>query len=412
MQWRVGLRQLGPGLLFAGAAIGVSHLVQSTRAGALYGFDLLWVVLVIHLVKYPFFQYGPRYVAATGESLLEGYKSLGNWAVALFLCFTLATVFTIQAAVTLVTAGILSFLTGLSWAPWLVSLFILVGCGVLLWAERFVWLEKSIRLIILLLTIATLITVLVAGSQGYAPPQPTAFDWRPAGIGFLLALMGWMPSPLDLSVWMSIWNTAKNKSQGSRQSLRATLFDFNSGYWGTMLMACAFLALGAWVLHGRGIELATGGAAFTGQLIEIYTLHLGAWMYWVIGVAALATMLSTTLTVLDAIPRVLHRTIQLLVPDRHIPEKVWYRGFLIMLIVGATLLLSLWASSMTAMVTLATILSFLTAPYIAILNYRLVTAAGFPESFRPGWGLHLLSWIGIAFFFVFSGWYIYVTWGQ
>ena len=28
------LKKLGPGLLFAGAAIGVSHLVQSTKAGA------------------------------------------------------------------------------------------------------------------------------------------------------------------------------------------------------------------------------------------------------------------------------------------------------------------------------------------------------------------------------------------
>jgi len=31
------IKKLGPGLLFAGAAIGVSHLVQSTRAGADFG---------------------------------------------------------------------------------------------------------------------------------------------------------------------------------------------------------------------------------------------------------------------------------------------------------------------------------------------------------------------------------------
>ena len=30
--------KIGPGLMFAGAAIGVSHLVQSTRAGAEFGF--------------------------------------------------------------------------------------------------------------------------------------------------------------------------------------------------------------------------------------------------------------------------------------------------------------------------------------------------------------------------------------
>ena len=48
-------KKLGPGLLYAGAAIGVSHLVQATRAGALYAFDLALVILLINLIKYPFF---------------------------------------------------------------------------------------------------------------------------------------------------------------------------------------------------------------------------------------------------------------------------------------------------------------------------------------------------------------------
>ena len=35
------LKALGPGILYAGAAIGASHLVQSTRAGASYGFEII-----------------------------------------------------------------------------------------------------------------------------------------------------------------------------------------------------------------------------------------------------------------------------------------------------------------------------------------------------------------------------------
>ena len=63
------LKKIGPGLLFAGSAIGVSHLVQSTKAGANFGFGLLWVLFFINLIKYPFFQFGPRYAAATGQNL-------------------------------------------------------------------------------------------------------------------------------------------------------------------------------------------------------------------------------------------------------------------------------------------------------------------------------------------------------
>ena len=38
-------KAFGPGLLWASAAIGVSHLVQSTRAGADGGFAVAWVIL-------------------------------------------------------------------------------------------------------------------------------------------------------------------------------------------------------------------------------------------------------------------------------------------------------------------------------------------------------------------------------
>ena len=75
---KISFKKLGPGLLFAGAAIGVSHLVQSTRAGAEFGLGLLWALLLVNLFKYPFFQYGPRYASATGESLLDGYLKLGR----------------------------------------------------------------------------------------------------------------------------------------------------------------------------------------------------------------------------------------------------------------------------------------------------------------------------------------------
>ena len=95
------LSRLGPGLLYAGAAVGVSHLVQSTRAGGMFGFELIIAIVIIHLIKYPFFEFGPRYTAAMGKNLLHGYKKLGKWAVWVYLTMTLSHMFIIQAAVTL-----------------------------------------------------------------------------------------------------------------------------------------------------------------------------------------------------------------------------------------------------------------------------------------------------------------------
>ena len=57
---------LGPGIIAASAAIGTSHLVQSTRAGAYYGFELMGIILLINILKYPFIENGFRYTSATG----------------------------------------------------------------------------------------------------------------------------------------------------------------------------------------------------------------------------------------------------------------------------------------------------------------------------------------------------------
>lgn len=83
MQTRIW-RAIGPGLLFSGAAVGVSHLVQSKRAGALFGLGLFGVIILINVLKYPAFRFGIDYGHATRLSLMSGYRELGLWAPILF----------------------------------------------------------------------------------------------------------------------------------------------------------------------------------------------------------------------------------------------------------------------------------------------------------------------------------------
>ena len=90
------LKALGPGILFASTAIGVSHLVQSTRAGAKFGFGLLLVVILANLFKYPFFEFGSRYANATGKSIIHGYKKIGSWMIWTYLIITLGSMFFLQ----------------------------------------------------------------------------------------------------------------------------------------------------------------------------------------------------------------------------------------------------------------------------------------------------------------------------
>ena len=405
------LKTLGPGLLYAGAAIGVSHLVQSTRAGAEYGFGLIAFVLVANILKFPFFEYGPRYAVATNESLIEGYKRLGNWAVFFFVLITVGTMFAIQAAVTVVTAGLAAHLFGLGLGPVGWSALILVLCFLVLGIGQFRALDLLIKVIIVTLAIATIVAVVAASRLGMESGGSNPFlgSWSALPFGFVIALMGWMPAPLDIAVWHSVWTQEKRQSTGYNPKLRESMFDFHVGFWGAACLSVCFLALGALVLYGSAEALPNKGSQFAARFVDLYTQSLGSWAYGLIGLAALTTMFSTTITVLDAYPRVLQRTLVMLMPELEISpqSRTGYWLWMLLVAAGAVVLLAFLSESMTFMVDLATILSFLTAPVLAIMNYRMITSRQVPADCQPGQRMRLLSMVGIGFLLVFSIAYLF-----
>jgi Mn2+/Fe2+ NRAMP family transporter len=407
------LKKLGPGLLFAGAAIGVSHLVQSTRAGADFGFGLLWALLLVNLFKYPFFQFGPRYAVATGESLLAGYNKLGKGVLVSYFILNLATMFTIQTAVTIVTAGLANSIFGdisflnlgynriTSVEIW--TVIILIICLFTLFIGKYSTLDKLIKFIIVTLTISTLAAVYFAF---YEFNQPLSFvqilPENTTQIAFLIAFMGWMPAPLDISVWHSIWALEKKKDEITFTP-KAALLDFNIGYAGAIILGISFLSLGYFVMYNTGETFSSKASVFSNQLIDLYTKSLGNWAYIIIGIAALTTMFSTTITTLDASPRAMSKSVEL------ITKKSFKKGYLLWILIltlGTLIIFFAFASEMGLLIKIATILSFITAPFYAIINYRLISSKHTPKDWRPSLKLHILSWLGIIFLIGFSIWYL------
>lgn len=400
---KLSLKKLGPGLLFAGAAIGVSHLVQSTRAGAEFGMGLIWALLLVNLFKYPFFQYGPRYASATGESLLDGYKKLGKGILIVYFVLTFATMFTIQTAVTIVTAGLASSIFGDFFSVEVWTAIILLICLGLLLIGKYNLLDSLIKIIIIILTISTIAAVIAAFTNNTSSISLVqVLPKETLEIGFLIAFMGWMPAPLDISIWHSLWTIEKRKDDQTFNT-RSALFDFNVGYIGTIILGISFVLLGLLVMYNSGEKFSSSAGLFSNQLIEMYTKSLGDWAYVIIGIAAFTTMFSTTLTTLDASPRAMHKSAQLLF------NKSFKKGYLfwILTLLGGTLLIFfVFASEMGLLIKIATILSFLTAPFYAIINYRLISSKHTPKSMRPSLILHILSWMGIIFLIGFSVWYL------
>lgn len=405
------LKTLGPGFLLAGAAIGVSHLVQATRAGADYGLLLLWVLVLACITKYPFLEFGPRYAAATGDHLITGYKKLGKIPYWIFILITTGSMFIIQAAVTIVTAGLAEQLFGMGWNNFTWSLVILGVCIALLLIGKYPALDKTMKIIVSLLGLATLTAVFLAFGEGRlenALSVSTPEIWNKAGIAFIISFMGWMPIPLDASVWHSIWTKEKALSNKRRTTVKEAFADFNIGYLAAAFIGLLFFLMGVLIMFGSGVSFSGNGVEFSGQLIELYGKTLGAWSKPIIAVAALIAMLSTTLAVTDAFPRVISEILAEGMPRSDKSSKWRNYKVSVFLIPGLSLLiLFFFTASFTTLVDFATALSFLSAPFIAWFNYKLVTGEQVPGKDRPGRNYRIFCMISFVVLILFNLVYIY-----
>lgn len=414
--WRENLGALGPGILFAGAAIGVSHLVQSTRAGAGWGFGLVWAVVLAMVCKYPFIEAGHRYTVATGESLLHGYLRLGRWALGLFMAVVVGSAFITMAAVTAVTAGLAGALLGLDWSLAALSALVLGVTLVICAVGRYHVLDLVMKTMVLTLGVLTLTAVGVAAFHGPAatgnPTEVAASPgiWSAAGITFLLALMGWMPTPLDVAVWPSLWILEKSRRNRRLPTMREAMIDFHAGYIVTGVLALAFLSLGALVMHGTGKPLPDSGVAFGRMLVDMYAATLGEWSRWIIGLVAFITMFSTTLTVLDGYSRAMAGGFGLLLGAGE--ESRRRTAFFLMPVVAglALVVIAFFLKGMRTLVDAATVLAFLAAPLLAWLNLRVVRSPVVPARYRPGALLTALTWVGLVFLVGFGLVWVWVRW--
>jgi Mn2+/Fe2+ NRAMP family transporter len=396
------LKKLGPGLLFAGAAIGVSHLVYSTRAGADYGWSLIWAFVLINLFKYPFFEFGPRYAIATGETLLDGYAKLGKGYLWGYAVLNTANMFTIQAAVTIVTAGLAAHLFGISPNLTLWASVIILICSCLLIIGKYKLLDNLMKFIIIILSICTILAITVAFFKSKTLPPFEQILPEGSGLLFLIAFMGWMPAPMDISIWHSIWSVEKQKNS-SKINLKESLFDFNIGYGATIFLGMCFMGLGALVMYDSDIGFSNEGLIFARQLIELYTENLGTSSATIISIAAFTTMFSTTITTLDASPRAFSRTLQILMNDK----RDFYLKFLFLLAFGTISIFIFFQSEMGLLVQIATVLSFLTTPFFAWANLKLVTSDNMPKQFQPNKLMIMLSWCGLVFLTTFTVGYLF-----
>lgn len=411
------LKVIGPGLLFASTAIGTSHLVLSTRAGAHHGMIYLWIILGALLLKYPFFEFGPRYAAATGNSLLKGYKDQGTWVLVVFILIISINMFAVTGAISAVTAGLLATMfgiTGIS-VPFLAGLILGISVLLLLLGgyKGLDGLIKCISVILLVTVFIAFAAVIIKGKAVANADITSAPILEGAGLTLLISLLGWMPSGMEASTMSSIWTIEKAKATNYNPKLNESLFDFNLGYIFAMILAVMFMTIGAYTVYGTGTILDGNATEFSNKLLSVFISNVGDWSYYIIAIAAVGTIYGTLITVLDAFPRCIVRGVRILrfgeieksEQQNNFLGKL-YKVILIGLGIGSFCLFYFSAASMLQLLQFVTILSFIYSPFIAYINLRAVQSTSVSESYRPSMLMLFMAYLGLIVLIVFAIYYL------
>ncbi|MGW9685314.1 NRAMP family divalent metal transporter [Flagellimonas sp. 2504JD1-5] len=410
---KILLKNLGPGLLFASMAIGTSHLVLSTKAGAQYGWVMVIPIALANILKYPFFEFGIRYTTVTEKSLIQGYLNLGKKYLWIYALVTIVSIFTLLAALYVVTAGLLMNLfsiTNVSIGMVALCLFVFIGALLIIGKYRF--LENSLKAVISILFVALIITTVVVLNKGGVPgaetyQRPEIFN--EVGILFLISLMGWMPTAVEASGWVSLWSMENMKTMKEKPSLKEALEEFGLGYFLTALLAIFFLIIGWMTLYGTGTELSGSAVVFADQVVSLFTSHIGNWAYFLIAVAAFATMFSTCMTAHDAVSRVSLDVLQKLFPKTtSFSSKQAFPITVILMAIINWIVIVGFGANMGNLVALATFVSFVMAPLIGWMNLKTVMSNDMPMEYRPKRRLQWLTYIGMIFLALFALYYCWM----
>ena len=393
--WTSKFSALGPGILMASAAVGGSHIIASTQAGAIYGWQLALIIILANVFKYPFFRFGVQYTLDSGNTLLEGYRQKGQLYLLVFFVLNVFATVINTAAVGLLCAAILTFVLPFPVPVPTLSLVVIASCVIILLFGKYRILDGLSKLIMIALTVTTVAAVAIAlarnGMQGVAPadyisPSP----WNLSALAFIVALMGWMPAPIEISAINSMWVVAKRRL--TKVSYQDGIFDFNVGFIGTAILAIVLLALGALVQFGSPESVEMVGGKYIAQLINMYASTIGEWARGLIAFIAFMCMFGTTITVIDGYSRTNIESLRILFNKKENRASTLNIAITLASLSGLAVIFY-FNNAVGPMLKFAMIASFVSTPVFAWLNLSLVLKG----EHKVKGGLYWLSIIGLIY---------------
>ena len=428
------LKWVGPGFIWMISAIATGELIFTPRIASLYGYTVLWALILAIFLKGLIAREIGRYAVVTGSSLLYGIKNLPgpkNWGVWLIILPQLFVAVTTIAGMAGATGTALILIFPGSFVFW--SITALIVSVVLVAFGKYKAVELTSMAMTVLITVALIIAAglvfpgFAALVEGLLPQLPAD-----AELSELLPWLGFMMSGAAGLIWYSYWlsargyGAARSSDPDNPEPVDFSKLDAedrrNLKKWVTvmtwsttaavslvLIILIALMILGTQLL--RPEELVPEGAEVTRVLSQLLGGIWGTPGAWLLIVASFFAFWSTIVANLDGWGRMLSQGSlfiagQFNAKGRLMSAKM-YRNFYLFGLMGAIpiALFFIIPEPMT-LLQLAGIVEAIHIPFVA-LSVMYLNLRTLPAELRPSGTVTALTFIAALFFVFFAGFYIY-----
>ncbi|SDM98767.1 Mn2+ and Fe2+ transporters of the NRAMP family [Fictibacillus solisalsi] len=294
--WGQKLKMIGPGFVVAATGVGTADMITAIVIGTSFGMAFVWAVIVGAILKYFLNEGVGRWYLATGQTILQGWHSLGRWATGYFGVYTVIWGYIYGAAAAL-TCGLgmhAMFPIMPVWA-WAVvhSLlgFALVWTGRYLLFERIMTVLIGVMFITIIGTAVLFLPSLGEFAGGIVPKVPDG--------SFVLALglIGGVGGTITMASY-GYW--LKEKGWNGKGWISIMRLDAKAAYAMTGLFCMAALIIGAKFLYGTDVELRGDQGLI--NLALMLGEEFGTPMRWLFLVAFWSAAFTSLLGVWNGVP--------------------------------------------------------------------------------------------------------------
>lgn len=250
------LSVVGPGVFAIGYTIGTGSITSMAKAGADYGFGLLWVLALSCLFSGVLMTAYGRFAAVTGETSLHGmvrFLPCGKLIAALVFLGVVTAQYTCLGGIMILTSGAIKEAFGLDVGIFPIACSIMAAMYALMMVGRYSFFEKLLAFFVFLMMLTFVISIFITWpdaatlKRALPPLMPTdgaSLLMLAAFVGTTMAAPTFVTRPLI--VHEKGWGAGDLKTERRDSVVSAVLMFVISG-------AVVAVATGALFAHGRGI---------------------------------------------------------------------------------------------------------------------------------------------------------------